>query len=502
MIIAGFLVVAARGGKSGDKRRSLGGQAPATEIVSNGTPDFDRAGPSEPAGDVVALLQHTDQGPSSPSSAAGPSVVVMPFEAPSDGASSQREADELHDDIVTMLSKSSDIAVIGRKARAWTGTASQSIRSLGRELDARYAVIGDFSAHNGRSSFAIHLLETSTGSSIWSKHFDLEGLAKADSGFLINQVAGSVAAEILRADAERTLRQGSERLNAESLINRATQSMTAFNRRTFHEIESLARMAIELKPNYPTAFGVLAGAYAQKAHQSWTQSSDDDLEEAFLEGVRTIELSPSNPRSLYWWGYVHLYGGRTEDAIGILEQAIASDTSFVPAHIALGAAQVLDGRPAEGGDRLRHALHLGPDHAQAFNAHLWLGVGYLEMDDAASAQTTFLASINHNVIKNPVESGAAFWAWIGEAASYASLGKRLEAKAILTRLRERFVGHDFGIMFDRAEASFAPNLQQLNIAKIIAALDEPGLEPDLAIAKTPPLRGLFGRRIPLESEGD
>lgn len=498
LLIAGFLVIAARGGKS----RKASGPSDGLATLELTTPDMplashDTAGKSQ--ADVVALLPPSDSEMAQAHFGARPSLFLIPFEVPAEAEREQRLADELHDDIVSILSKSSDIAVIGRKAREWNVAGGKSIRSLERDLGARYAVSGDLSVRDGQARFSVHLLETATGGSMWSQNFNLGALGKGDRSLLVNQIAGNVAAEVLRSEAERTLRQEPERLSAESLTNRARHSFTAFNRRTFHEIEQLARMAIDLKPSLPGAYGILAGAMALKAHQSWTDQPSEDLEEAFSEGSRAVELSPGNPRMLFWWGHVHFFGGRTEDAIGILEKAAAGDPSYAPTHILHGAAIILAGNPEKGIGRLEHALNLAPDHAQAFQAQLWLGIGHFEMQAVEPAQKAFLASINQNVIKNPADSASTFWAWYGAAATYTAQNRSHEAEAILERLRLRFTDHDYNIMFEHAEESFAPSLRKL---KMISAVEPTRVNDDMlepSEPKPPTLRNMFRRRASAES---
>ncbi len=494
LLIAGFLIVAARGSQSRNAR-GIGGSQPTVELNAHENPVVLPEETRETSSDVVAFLPPSDAEMASGHVGARPSLFVFPVGVSAEAEHEQHLADELHDDIVAALSRSADIAVIGRKAREPGIAVSQSVRSLQREVGARYALYVDLSVRDSQSRFSVNILETAAGSSMWSKHFDVAASTQSCNGLLVNQVAGSVATEVLRAEAERTLRQEPEQLSAESLINRARHTFTAFNRRTFHEIEHQARMAIDLKPRLPGGYGILAGAMALKAHQAWTESPGEDLDEAFSEGSRAIELSPDNPRMLYWWGHVHFYGGRTDDAISILEKAAAGDPSYVATHILHGAALIMAGHPSQGNARIDHALELNPGHAQAFQAQLWRGIGHFECEDTASAHEAFLASINQNVIKNPTDSAATFWAWYGTAAAYCKRGLARESDAIQERLRQRFTGHDYSIMLEHAEESFAPNLKSL---KMLSAIEKNNSLVDLDEHRPKPkpmsLRNIFRRR--------
>ncbi|NJO37574.1 MAG: hypothetical protein HC871_08085 [Rhizobiales bacterium] len=491
LIIAGFLVVAARSSTS-RHRRGHSDNLASTEIQAAES-SMSSVYDSKPAANIVALLPPSDAEAAADRLGSRPTVLVTPFEISGSSEAQAVLGEELHDDVVAILLRSSDIAVIGRKSREWSGGAGRSIRVLGRELNAGYAVVGQLLKSDGRSRLAIDLLETATGGSIWSKTLPASNLSESGRIVLANQMASQVAAEVLRAEAERMLRQAPASMGAESLVNRANHSYSAFNRRTFHEIEQLARLAIEIKPSYPGAYGILAGALALKAHQAWTEQPEHDLQQAFSEAGRAVELSPRNPRALYWWGHVHLYGGRTDDAVGILQNAVAADTSYVPAHTALGAALILANRLADGIARIQHGLDLAPDHAQAFHAQLWFGVGRLELGDSASAQIAFLAAIDQNVIKNPADSAAAFWSWMGVAATHAVDGRRSDAEAVLERLRRRFPDQTYKIMIEHAEMSFAPNLSRLKLLSSIDALGASQEAPDDAMARSP-LLDLFRKR--------
>jgi len=500
LLIAGFLIVAARGGNA-KKKRSGHEMVSEPDIIETQATPVDDLG--ETASDVVALLPSPNTDRTTGVGGTRPSLFVLPFEGPSETEQETQNFGELHDEIVTILSRSSDIAVIGRQSKEWTSNSGRSIRTLGQKLNVRYAVSGDIVNRSDVNRLSIHLLETATGGSIWSSNFNLDGDDEVANGVLISKIAGNVSSEILRAEAERTLRQEPGQLSAEDLTHRAGHSLTAFNRRTFHAVESLTRLAIDLKPSFPGGYGILAGAMALKAHQSWTSSPDEDLEEAFSMGGRAVELSPGDPRMLFWWGHVHFYGGRTDDAIGILENAAARDPSFVPTYILLGAALIMGRQPDKGIAKVGHALNLSQDHALAFRAQLWLGIGHMEMGDWPAAQKAFLESINRNVIKNPTDSAEAFWAWIGMTSAYAMLGRRAEAETILKRLRERFVDHDFYIMFEHAEASFAPQLQRLRFVSGTDKIQTDTISEEASPPKSlSSIRDLFRRRASAEGPYD
>lgn len=497
LVIAGFLIIAARSGKSRSSLVKAGDRLPSETLLVDNVSRVQE--PATTATDVVALLPPSDAETTKAHLGMRPILFLMAFDVAEDLDQERQRADQLHDDIVAILSRSSDLAVIGRRSREWTSHTGRSIRAIGRELDARYAVSGDISQRDSRLILDIHLLETVQGGSIWSRSFSLNGAGDSAWAMLVNQIAGHISTETLRADAERALRQEPHQLSADGMVNRASQTLTVLNRRTFHEIEQLARMAIDISPSHPAAYGVLAGAYALRAHQAWTSSPDDDLEEAFSEGSRAVELSPTNPRTLYWWGHVHLFGGRTSDALGILENAVAGDTSHVPAHIALGAASVLGGKVQHGIARLQHALKLGPDHPQAFQAYFWLGIGQLEHGETAMAQQAFSASINRNVLKNPAENGFTFWPWMGLAANLALADRQGDAEAILDNLQDRFPDGDYHVMIDHAAASFAPNLKELKMMTAIEQLLDQAPNLESATSRGASLRDLLRRRTPLES---
>lgn len=496
LLVTGFLIIAARGRKS--KQTSHANSTLAEQELSVGQTEPGVSAADESNADIVPLLPELSSEDMSAPSSTRPNLFILPFEVSTANDQEQCAAVEMHDDIVAILSRSADIAIIGRMAQEGLPASvnGRSIRTIGQELDVRYAATGNLRRFSDGWRLSMQLLETTNGSSIWAKTFEPAASGDADGNILLNRIAGYLTSEVLRAEAVRTLRQAPERLSAQDLARRASHSFGAFNRRTFHEIESLTRLAIDLEPNFPGGYGVLAGALALKAHQAWTEAPQEDLKEAFSLGGRGIELAPADPRMLYWWGHVHFYGGRAEDAIGILANATAKDTSFAPAYILHGAALILTQQPTNGIVKIDHALDLAPDHPLAFQAHLWRGIGQMERRDTDAAEKAFLKSINGNVIKNPADSAAAFWAWIGIACVYAEQGRKVEIKAILDRLCDCFPGGDYRVMIEHAEASFTPGLgvKRLKVTSIADRFVEPPAEPQVFS-----LRNLFHRRAPVET---
>jgi TolB-like protein len=494
LLIAGFLVTAAR---SRRPIARIGDFGTVGGPMAGGGDELRRRGESDAArGDPAHLPPAPGVDPRPMAAPVRPALAVLPFEVVGDAADGARLAGELYDDILILLAQGTEIAVIGRNALDRPAHANGSLRALGQELGVRYSVTGDLRLREQTWRLTIRLLDAATGGSLWAKNFELAVGMRGEESALVKSVAGAIAAEVLRAEALRSLRQAPEELDARALVHRAWLSFPAFTRRSYHEIDSGARLAIELEPGYPGAYGILAGALALKAQQPWSDTPEDDLAEAFSAGSRAVELSPGDPRTLHWWGLVHLHSGRTSEAVGILKEALLKDSAFAPAYADLGTALILSDDPAGGLVQLEQALALAPDHALAFMFHLWRGIGLLELRDQVAAEPSFRQSIASNVIKNPAESAAAFWAWVGVASAQAAGGNRGEAAAVLAKLRDSLGREEVAAMLARARATFAPRLDRMALVRLLGPLlSEPRAEAEEAEAslRRSPLQRWFQR---------
>jgi adenylate cyclase len=98
-----------------------------------------------------------------------PSIAVLPFENMSGDAEQEFFADGITEDILTMLSKVSDLVVMARNSTfAYKGRAVD-IRQVGRDLGVRYVLEGSVRKGGDRVRITAQLIDALRGDHVWAE---------------------------------------------------------------------------------------------------------------------------------------------------------------------------------------------------------------------------------------------------------------------------------------------------------------------------------------------
>jgi serine/threonine protein kinase/tetratricopeptide (TPR) repeat protein len=174
--------------------------------------------------------------------------------------------------------------------------------------------------------------------------------------------------------------------------------------------------AIELNPNYATAYVWLAGQLAMEGR----------FDEADAEMRRACELDPLNPFNTYnrvWYLY---QAQRFEESIRLARNLIRSDPRYGPAYFALCWSLRRTGAYAEAIEAARKAVEFGGDTPQNLAT---LGAAYAEAGRSAEARSV-LAELDKLATKRFVTP-------YHRALIHLNLGERDEALALLEQSVEQ-----------------------------------------------------------------
>src|SRR5262249_8198922 len=141
------------------------------------------------------------------------------------------------------------------------------VKQVGRDLGVRYLLEGSVRRAANRVRITAQLIDASTGAHLWADRF--EG-ALDDIFDLQDKVTASVvdaiAPELQWAEIERAQHKPTESLDAYDHYLRALagfhRGFVECNREANQEALRLTYRAIELDPNYSSAYGLAAHCYA------------------------------------------------------------------------------------------------------------------------------------------------------------------------------------------------------------------------------------------------
>jgi adenylate cyclase len=301
-----------------------------------------------------------------------PSLAVLPFEELGGDPGHAYFGEGLAADIITELSRSGTISVIGRHESQSHGLAGVSVQEIGRILAVRYVLSGTVRRAGERGRITVELLETRTGRPCWSERYDrrLDDLFAVQDE-LARAIVGIVEPTLHRAEMDRISRSPAKDLQAHELMLRAwrlsDQGYADGNRAAQFDCEE----AIRLDPEYSDAYSQLAWILWYAATNAWTDDPEGTLRRALDCAERGWLLNPRDYDALGARGYILIGIGKYEAAARIVEDLAKKFPGHAHATMYQGEILGLLGKYEEALSLIQLSMDINPEHDQ----WPWMGMG-------------------------------------------------------------------------------------------------------------------------------
>jgi len=358
-----------------------------------------------------------------------PSIAVLPFENISRDPDQEYFADGMVEEIITALSRFRNLFVIARNSSFTYKGRAVDVKQVGRELGVRYVLEGSVRKAGERLRIAGQLIDASTGGHLWADRF--EG-ALAQVFDLQDQVTasvvGAIAPKLEQAEIERAKRKPTGSLDAYDYFLRGLAGANRWTREANNEALSLFNRAIEVDPDFASAYGMAARCYAQRKAFGWMTDREHEIGEARRLARRAEELGKDDARAPCTAGLALGYvAGDSQEGAALIDQALVLNPNLASAWVFSGWSKIWLGEPEAAIEHAAHAMRLSPQDPQIFNmqsimafAHFFAG----RYSEAIScAQKALREKPNYSL------------AILTLAASCALAGPDADARSAMARLR-------------------------------------------------------------------
>jgi adenylate cyclase len=264
-----------------------------------------------------------------------PSIAVLAFTNMSGDPDQEYFSDGITEDVITELSRFSELFVIARNSSFQYKGKSPDIRQVGRELGVRYVLEGSVRRVGDRIRISAQLIDAVTGAHRWAERYDRElkdVFAVQDE--VSRAIVAILVARIEKAESERTLLRPPATWQAHDFFMRASviyrTIYSSFNVTDLYEVRRLLERSIALDPNYARAYATLANTHLI----AWVQPVDEGhlipaaLERAHRLARKAVQLDPNLPIAHAHLGNVLTFEGQHEQSIAEFEKAFALDPNF------------------------------------------------------------------------------------------------------------------------------------------------------------------------------
>jgi TolB-like protein/tetratricopeptide (TPR) repeat protein len=294
-------------------------------------------------------------------------VAVLPFKCAGSNADLAIFAEALGDEIVTGLCRFSYLKVIARSSTSRYAGGAADVRTIGREVGARYAIEGSLRQAGPRLRLAMQLVDTVSGAHLWAESYE-RGFNSEAAFELQDELASRIVSTV--ADLHGIL----PRSLSELVRNRPPEELTPYEAvlRSFSypqrpspeelvQARAGLEAAVRKAPYNGDAWAMLSFLYVQDyAHGFKLQA--DALVRGLAAAQRAVEAAPNSHLAYYALAQALFFHKELQSFRNAVERAIALNPMDGNSLAFLGEMLVYSGNPERGLELTARAKQLNPSH--------------------------------------------------------------------------------------------------------------------------------------------
>jgi TolB-like protein/Tfp pilus assembly protein PilF len=322
------------------------------------------------------------------------SIAVLPFENLSDEKENAYFADGVQDDVLTNLSKISDLRVISRTSVMQYRGRPTNVREIGKALGVSNILEGSVRRSGNRVRVNVQLIDANTDEHVWANDYDRDVTdVFAIQSDLAREIANALQAKLSPAEKSQMTRKPTENGEAYLAFVQAHDLSCAYeDPAKLKQSEQLYQRAIDLDPKFALALA----RYSQL--ESWMsrghERTSEHREKARSLAEQALQLQPDLPEAHLALGFSYYYGDNNYDAalreFEIAQRGLPNDSEV---YLAIGAIQRRQGKWAESTANLEKAASLNPKDTWPLH-NLALNYQMLRNFDAANKTLDRALQIN------------------------------------------------------------------------------------------------------------
>jgi adenylate cyclase len=315
--------------------------------------------------------------------------------------------------------------VIARNSSFTYKGRAVDVKQVGRELGVRYVLEGSLRKSGNRIRVTGQLVEAETGKHVWAERYDRD---LADIFVVQDEISEAVtiaiAPAIADAERQRAMRKPPDSLDAWATYQRGLWHMSKATAADNALAQKFFQQAMDLDPNFSTAYVGLAWAQAQ-ASDFGTRDLPETLSTVEALARRAVALDGADAEAHTMLCSALRRRGDYEGALAEAERALATAPNLSLAHLTLGSTLIHSGRPKDGLAAIERSIRLDPRtrHSAGHMNQLAMG-SYLCRDYEAAIAAAKRAIREHPEFPNT-------YRWL--AAALGQVGRIEEAKEALEK---------------------------------------------------------------------
>ena len=220
-----------------------------------------------------------------------PSIAILPFQNMSGDPEQDYFADGIAEDIITALSKLSQLFVIARNSSFSFKGRNVQVQEIGKTLGVRYVLEGSVRKAGQRVRITAQLIDAADDGHLWAERFDrdlTDIFAVQDD--VTARIVGALSLNLSQGDRRRLMAEQTANMEAFDCFLRGRELWWRHAKNSNAQARDLLLRATELDPQFAPGFAWLGAAHVNDYVSQWSQSPSRSLDLAY-------EAAPDRRRS-------------------------------------------------------------------------------------------------------------------------------------------------------------------------------------------------------------
>ncbi|MCH4550599.1 adenylate/guanylate cyclase domain-containing protein [Rhizobium changzhiense] len=317
--------------------------------------------------------------PSVPAVPDKPSIAVLAFNNMSGDAEQEYFSDGISEDIITDLSKLSELHVIARNSSFVYKNVTASVPEMAKALGVRYVLEGSVRKAGNRVRVTAQLIDASNGGHIWASRFDrdlTDIFAVQDE--LTQEIVAALRLNLTHGDQDRLAQGRALNVDAYELLLRGREQASAHTRAGNMAARSLATDALAIDPQYAAAQALISFTHVLDYVNAWSTDPEGSLRIGMDLAQQAVEMAEEQPNGRFALGMACMWNRELDRARAEVQRGLALSPNSADLLILLAHIQIFSGDPAGALETLDASMRLDPHHPEILfqfraDAHFSLG---------------------------------------------------------------------------------------------------------------------------------
>jgi adenylate cyclase len=290
-----------------------------------------------------------------------PSIAVLAFNNMSGDPEQEYFSDGISEDIITDLSKVSELCVIARNSTFTYKGKSVDVKQVGRELGVSYVLEGSVRKAGNRVRVTGQLIDVASGGHVWADRFDrdlTDIFAVQDE--LTREIIAALKLKLTSEQKGRLSRKTTIDVEAYNLFLRGREQALLQTKSSNVEARALLGRAIAISPDFAAAYAYTAFTCLNDYVIGKGEAAEQSLRTSLELATRAVAMDGDDPYSHFVLSAISIWRRNYETARAEVQCCLALAPSSTEGLLQLANLHYYEGNPSAALDTLNAYMRLDP----------------------------------------------------------------------------------------------------------------------------------------------